>query len=96
MTEPPKIVSLQKLRDKAQPPALSDEALALSFAAGAVFANVFPFRTGSDTEALTALHLPIALWLAVGFAYVGGRWFAGGGRMDVGRFPGGVVRGRPP
>ena len=65
--------------------------LALSFAAGAVFANVFPFRTGSDTEALTALHLPIALWLAVGFAYVGGRWFAGGGRMDFVRFSGELV-----
>ena len=53
--------------------------LALPFAAGAVFANVFPFSTGSDTEVLTVLHLPIALWLAVGLAYVGGRWFAGGG-----------------
>ena len=50
--------------------------LALPFAAGAVFANVFSFRTGSDTEVLTALHLPIALWLAVGFAYVRSRWFA--------------------
>jgi hypothetical protein len=30
--------------------------LALPFAAGAVFANIFPFRTGSDTEVLTALH----------------------------------------
>jgi hypothetical protein len=37
--------------------------LALSFAAAAVFANAFPFGTGSDTGALTALHLPIALWL---------------------------------
>jgi hypothetical protein len=32
--------------------------------------------------------LPIALWLAVGFAYVGGRWFAGGGRMNFVRFSG--------
>src|SRR5262249_55262520 len=32
--------------------------LALPFAAAAVFANVFPFRTGSDTEVLTVLHLP--------------------------------------
>jgi hypothetical protein len=62
--------------------------LALSFAAGAVLANVFPFRTGSDTEVLTALHLPIALWLAVGFAYVRGRWFADGGRMNFVRFSG--------
>ena len=65
--------------------------LALPFAAGAVFANVFRFRTGSDTEVLTALHLPIALWLAVGFAYVGGRWFADGGRMDFVRFSGELV-----
>ena len=43
---------------------------------------------GSDTEALTALHLPIALWLVVGVAYVGGRWFASGGRMDFVRFSG--------
>jgi hypothetical protein len=62
--------------------------LALPFAAGAVFANVFPFRTGSDTQVLTALHLPIALWLAVGFAYVRSRWFADGGRMDFVRFSG--------
>ena len=62
--------------------------LALPFAAGAVFANVFPFRTSSDTEKLTVLHLPIALWLAVGFAYVRGRWFADGGRMNFVRFSG--------
>jgi hypothetical protein len=65
--------------------------LALPFAAGAVFANVFPFRTGGDTEVLTALHLPIALWMAVGFAYVRSRWFADGGRMDFVRFSGELV-----
>jgi hypothetical protein len=62
--------------------------LALPFAAGAVFANVYPFGTGSDTERLTALHLPIALWLAVGFAYVRSRWFADDGRMNFVRFSG--------
>jgi hypothetical protein len=62
--------------------------LALPFAAGAVFANVFPFPKGSDTEVLTILHLPIALWLAVGLAYVRGRWFADGGRMNFVRFSG--------
>ena len=70
--------------------------LALPFAAGAVFANVFPWATvvvdnapkGSDTEVLTILHLPIALWMAVGFAYVRGRWFADGGRMNFVRFSG--------
>jgi hypothetical protein len=63
--------------------------LALPFAAGAVFANVYPFRAPrSDTSLLTVLHLPIALWLAVGVAYVRGRWFAGGGRMNFVRFSG--------
>jgi hypothetical protein len=56
--------------------------------AGAVFANIFPFRAGGDTARLTALHLPIALWLAVGFAYVRSRWFADGGRMNFVRFSG--------
>jgi hypothetical protein len=65
--------------------------LALPFAAAAVFANVFPFRTGSNTEVLTALHLPIALWLAVGFAYVRSHWFADGGRMNFVRFSGELV-----
>ena len=62
--------------------------LALPFAAGAVLANVFLFPKRSDTEVLTILHLPIALWLAVGFAYVRGRWFADGGRMNFVRFSG--------
>jgi hypothetical protein len=72
--------------------------LALPFAAAAVFANVFPFHNperldnspvGSDTQVLTVLHLPIALWvMAVGVAYVGGRWFSSGRRMDFVRFSG--------
>jgi hypothetical protein len=63
--------------------------LALPFAAGAMFANVYPFRIPrSDTALLSVLHLPIALWLAVGFAYVRGRWFADGGRMNFVRFSG--------
>jgi hypothetical protein len=65
--------------------------LALPFAAGAVFANIYSFRTRGNTEVLTALHLPIALWLAVGFAYVRGRWFANGGRMNFVRFSGELV-----
>src|SRR5207249_1155471 len=55
--------------------------LALPFAAGAVLANVYPFRIPhSDTSLLTVLHLPIALWLAVGFPSVRTRLFAVGGR----------------
>jgi hypothetical protein len=70
--------------------------LVLPFAAGAVFANAYPWKTAvidngprvRDTEVLTVLHLPIALWLAVGVAYVRGRWFRGGGRMNFVRFSG--------
>jgi hypothetical protein len=62
--------------------------LAVPFIAAAVVVNAFPFTRGSNTEALCALHLPIALWLVVGLAYVGGRWFQGGGRMDFVRFSG--------
>jgi hypothetical protein len=65
--------------------------LALLFAAAAVFANVYPFHPGSDTEILTALHVPIALWLIVGFAYVRSRWFADGARMNFVRFSGELV-----
>jgi hypothetical protein len=60
----------------------------LPFAAGAVFANAYPSGPRSDTAVLTTLHLPIALWLAVGLAYVRGRWFADGGRMNFVRFSG--------
>jgi hypothetical protein len=52
--------------------------LAVAFVAAAVFANVYPFAPGGSTEVLTALHLPIALWLVVGIAYAGGRWREGG------------------
>ena len=62
--------------------------LALAFAAAILFANVFPFEDDSDTERLTALHLPIALWLAVGTAYAGDRWGQTAGRMDLVRFSG--------
>ena len=55
--------------------------LALLFGRGRVRQRL-RFQMRSDTEKLTALHLPIALWLAVGVAYVRSRWFAGGGRMD--------------
>jgi hypothetical protein len=68
--------------------------LGLPFVAGALVVNTYPFPNSpagccaSDTEALAGLHLPIALWLAVGFAYVRGRWFDDGGRMNFVRFTG--------
>jgi hypothetical protein len=62
--------------------------LAVPFIAAAVVMNTFPFARQSHTERLSVLHLPIALWLVVGIAYVGGRWFQGGARMDFVRFSG--------
>jgi hypothetical protein len=62
--------------------------LAAGFVVAVIFANVYPFAPEGYTEALTALHLPIALWLVVGVAYAGGRWSQVGGRMDFVRFSG--------
>ncbi len=62
--------------------------LALPFLAAALFANIYPFSPGGSTEALTALHLPIALWLAVGVAHAGGRWGSSDRRMEFVRFSG--------
>jgi len=68
--------------------------LAAAFALAAAAVNAFPFPPGAgnspagDTQVLTVLHLPIALWLAVGVAYVGGRWRGNERRMDFVRFTG--------
>ena len=64
--------------------------LAAVFAVAAVLVNTLPFRTSppADTQVLTIIHLPIALWLAVGAAYVGGRWRGSERRMDFVRFTG--------
>jgi hypothetical protein len=62
--------------------------LVAAFVAAAAFVNFYPFVPGGSTEVLAALHLPIALWLAVGIAYAGGRWNRIDGRMDFVRFSG--------
>jgi hypothetical protein len=62
--------------------------LAVAFITAAGLANGYPFAQWGHTEALTALHLPIALWLGVGVAYAGSRWGQTAGRMDFIRFSG--------
>lgn len=62
--------------------------LAVAFVVAGGVVNAMPVVAGGSTEALVALHLPIALWLAVGVAYAGGRWGMAGGRMDFVRFSG--------
>ena len=65
-------------------------ALTATFVLAAVVVNLFPFSPspGSHTQVLTAIHLPIALWFAVGVAYVGGRWRGNERRLDFIRFTG--------
>jgi hypothetical protein len=62
--------------------------LAIAFVATAVLANLYPLESRSDTLTLAAMHLPIAVWLLVGVAYAGGRWFGSDARMDFVRFSG--------
>jgi hypothetical protein len=62
--------------------------LAAPFAVGALAVNLMPFAPGGHTQALAALHLPIALWLAVGYAYAAGRWRDHDQRMNYVRFSG--------
>ncbi|GAA3398663.1 permease prefix domain 1-containing protein [Cryptosporangium minutisporangium] len=62
--------------------------LAALFVLGAVAANAYPLDEDSQSAVLTAIHLPLALWLVVGVAYVGGDWRSGRRRMDFIRFTG--------
>jgi hypothetical protein len=62
--------------------------LLVPFAVGAVAVNFMPYASNGHTEILAALHLPIALWLAVGYAYTAGRWRDHEPRMNYVRFSG--------
>ncbi len=62
--------------------------LSAPFLAAGVVMNAMPFHAHGHTEGLAALHLPIALWLTVGFAYVGGQWRGHEPRMNYVRFSG--------
>ena len=59
-----------------------------AFVSAAVFANAYPFTPGGQTEVLTAIHLPIALWLVTGVAYAAGDWLSDARRMEYVRFTG--------
>jgi hypothetical protein len=62
--------------------------LALLFILGAAAANAYPLAADSQSLVLTAIHLPLALWLVVGVAYMGGDWRSDRRRMDFIRFTG--------
>ena len=54
---------------------------------GALVVNLYPYRADSATEAI-ALHLPVALWFAVAYPYMGGTTRSHERRMDFVRFTG--------
>lgn len=62
--------------------------LAIPFVVAVLAVNIFPFDSRGHTMILAAIHLPIALWLTVGYAYIGGRWKDHYRRMDFVRFSG--------
>ena len=58
------------------------------FVVAAASINLMPFTPRANTEILAAMHLFIALWLAVGYAYAAGRWRDHDARMNYVRFSG--------
>ncbi len=58
------------------------------FALGAGAANSYPLANTSQSVVITSIHLPIALWLVVGLAYVADDWRSSRRRMDFIRFTG--------
>ncbi|SCL34243.1 hypothetical protein GA0070624_4939 [Micromonospora rhizosphaerae] len=58
------------------------------FALGAVAANAYPLADDSQSVVLTSIHLPIALWIVVGLAYVADDLRSSRRRMDFIRFTG--------
>jgi hypothetical protein len=61
---------------------------AAPFVLAALVINLYPWEAGSATEALAALHLPVVLWFAVAYPYMGGTIRSHERRMDFVRFTG--------
>jgi hypothetical protein len=58
------------------------------FAIAALVVNLYPYEADSATETLVALHLPVVLWFALAYPYMGGTLRSHEGRMDFVRFTG--------
>jgi hypothetical protein len=61
---------------------------AVPFVLAALVVNLYPWDADSSTETLVALHLPVVLWFAVAFPYMGGTIRSHERRMDFVRFTG--------
>jgi hypothetical protein len=61
---------------------------AVPFVIVALVVNLYPYRAGSSTELLVVLHLPVVLWFAVAYPYMGGTIRSHERRMDFVRFTG--------
>jgi hypothetical protein len=61
---------------------------AAPFVLAALVVNLYPYRAGSATELQVALHLPVVLWFAVAYPYMGGPIRSHERRMDFVRFTG--------
>ncbi len=61
---------------------------AVPFVLVTLVVNLYPYRAGSATELLVALHLPVVLWFAVAYPYMGGTIRSHERRMDFVRFTG--------
>ncbi len=58
------------------------------FAASAFLVNIYPSYSPDNTKLLTALHLPLFLWLITGVAYIKSDWRNSQERMNFIRFSG--------
>ena len=61
---------------------------AAPFVLAALVVNLYPWDADSDTEVLVALTLPVVLWFAVAYPYMGGTIRSHERRMDFVRFTG--------
>ncbi len=62
--------------------------VAAPFALAALVVNLYPWDADSGTELLVAAHLPVVLWFAVAYPYMGGTTRSHERRMDFVRFTG--------
>lgn len=58
------------------------------FVVTALVVNLYPYTEGSSTEVLVAAHLPVVLWFAIAYAYMGGDVESHERRMNFVRFTG--------